>query len=264
MAHRVLVLGGHGKVAQHLTPMLLRRSWNVTSIIRNEDQVPALKALDTEKTGRLNVLVRSLDDVKSEDQAKAIINEANADYIVWSAGAAGKGGPTRTYAIDRDAAVHFINAAASTPSVTKFIMVSFTTSRRKSASWWSKEDWEAILPLTQHDTAPLKHYYEAKVVADEALYRAGKKRGKGFEAIDLRPGELTEEEGGGVALGKTATRGKVSRKSVARVTDALLAKEGVGSRWLDLLDGDEDVEAAVERVVKEDVDVVVGEPVTEE
>lgn len=265
MSHRVLILGGHGKIAQLLTPLLLKRSWNVTSVIRAEDQVSTIKALDTNNTGRLNVLVRSLEEVKSEDQAKAIIKESEADYVVWSAGAGGKGGSSRTYAIDRDAATHFISAIASTPSVKKFILVSFVTSRRSKASWWSEEAWKKSINGLAPEDAPMHHYYEAKVAADEALYRLSQTRKDGLEAIDLRPGTLTEEEGGGVALGQTAISGKVSRKSVARVTDALLAREsGVGSRWLDLLDGDEDVEAAVERVVKENVDVVGGEPVTKE
>lgn len=266
MSHHVLILGGHGKIAQLLTPLLLRRpGWSVTSVIRSEDQIPTIKALDTANTGRLNVLVRSLEEIKSEDQAKAIIKEANADYVVWSAGAGGKGGSSRTYAIDRDAAIHFIDAIASTPSVKKFVLVSFVTSRREKTSWWSEEAWKKAIDGLAPPEAGMHHYYTAKLAADEALYRLSRKRQDGFEAIDLRPGTLTEEEGGGVALGQTDTSGKVSRKSVARVTDALLAREGgVGSRWLDLLDGDEEVDAAVERVVKDNVDVVEGEPVTKE
>jgi len=89
-AHHVLLLGGHGKVAQLLTPLLLRRSWAVTSVIRNPDQVPAVQKLqesvDESKRGKLNVLVRSIEDVKSEMQAKAIIDEVKPDYVVWSAG----------------------------------------------------------------------------------------------------------------------------------------------------------------------------------
>ena len=88
--HHVLLLGGHGKVAQYLTPLLLQRSWAVTSIIRDPSQVPAVQKLADKaqgnKPGDLNVLVRSLEDVKSEAQAKAIIDEVQPDYIVWSAG----------------------------------------------------------------------------------------------------------------------------------------------------------------------------------
>ena len=34
---RVLLLGGHGKVSMHLTPLLLAKSWNVTSVVRNAE-----------------------------------------------------------------------------------------------------------------------------------------------------------------------------------------------------------------------------------
>lgn len=89
MTNHVLLLGGSGKVSQLLTPLLLQRSWTVTSIIRNPDQVANLQKLGENKAGKLNVLVRSLDDVKSESQAKSIIDEVKPNYVVWSAGKAG-------------------------------------------------------------------------------------------------------------------------------------------------------------------------------
>jgi uncharacterized protein YbjT (DUF2867 family) len=94
-AHHVLLLGGSGKVAQLMTPMLLQRSWTVTSIIRNPEQIANLQKLGENQGGKLNVLVRSLEDVKSDEQAKSIIDEVAPDYVVWSAGAGGKGAPER-------------------------------------------------------------------------------------------------------------------------------------------------------------------------
>lgn len=96
-AHRVLLLGGNGKVARLLTPMLLQRSWEVASIIRSPDQVAELQQIgaQTNHKGKLDVLVRSIEDVKSEAQAKTLIDEVKPDYVVWSAGAAGKGAPER-------------------------------------------------------------------------------------------------------------------------------------------------------------------------
>lgn len=94
-SHHVLLLGGNGKVARYLTPLLLRRSWRVTSIIRSHDQVQDLKRLGEGQPGKLEVLVRSLEDVKSDSHARSLIDEVRPDYIVWSAGAGGKGGPER-------------------------------------------------------------------------------------------------------------------------------------------------------------------------
>lgn len=98
MSKHVLVLGGHGKVSQFLTPILLRKSWTVTSIIRTEEQIPAIQKLGESLQGRLNVLVRSIEDVKSESQAKSILDEVKPDYVVWSAGAGGRGGAERVIA----------------------------------------------------------------------------------------------------------------------------------------------------------------------
>lgn len=82
----VLLLGGHGKVALHLTPLLLARAWNVTSVIRNPDHEPEIRALGQGKKGSLHVLLSSLDDVKTENDAKSIIDRVQPDYVVWSAG----------------------------------------------------------------------------------------------------------------------------------------------------------------------------------
>jgi nucleoside-diphosphate-sugar epimerase len=87
MSHHVLVLGGNGKIARLLTPLLLKRSWAVTSIIRDPAQVPDVEKLGSGGTsGKLNVLVRSIEEVKSQDQAKKVIDEVKPDYVVWSAG----------------------------------------------------------------------------------------------------------------------------------------------------------------------------------
>lgn len=64
-----------------------------------------------------------------------------------------------------------------------------------------------------------------------------------------------------VALGKTGAKGTVRRYDVARVAMALLENEGVGSCWLDLLEGKEEVEDAVERCVGKQVDCADGENV---
>ncbi|GAB1317706.1 NAD dependent epimerase/dehydratase [Madurella fahalii] len=266
MHHHVLLLGGHGKVAQLLTPLLLRRAWDVTSIIRSAGQVPAVQRLgelaagnESTKAGKLNVLVRSLEEVKSEGDAKKVLDEVGADYVVWSAGAGGKGGSERTYAIDRDAATYFIRAAAATPTVTRFLMVSYLASRRTKPAWWSEEDWAAAEEL---NNKVLPHYYRAKLAADEALYAASKERGSGFVGINLRPGTLTLEPAGKVELGKTKrSGGNVSRESVATVADMLLATEGVKNVWLDLLDGEEEPAQAVQRVVREGVNAAEGESI---
>ncbi|KAG7293920.1 hypothetical protein NEMBOFW57_003980 [Staphylotrichum longicolle] len=238
--HHILLLGGHGKIAQLLTPLLLRRGWDVTSVIRTEEQVPVIEKLGPKSGGgKLTALVRSLEEVKSEGDAKRVLGETNA--------------------IDRDAAIHFIRAAAATPSVKRFLMISYLGSRRTKPAWWSDDAWASAEDVNNR---VLPAYYRAKLAADEALYAASKERGSGFVGINLRPGTLTLDPAGKVELGKTKdSRGKVSRETVAKVADLLLAAEGVKNTWLDLLDGEEEMGSAVERVVREGVNAAEGEEI---
>ena len=70
-----------------MTPLMLARSWQVTSIVRNQDHVSEIEALGTGQPGNLDVLVRSLDDVKTEQHASTILDETKPSWVVWSAGA---------------------------------------------------------------------------------------------------------------------------------------------------------------------------------
>lgn len=254
MTRHVLILGGHGQISQLLTPILLRKSWTVTSVIRSQEQVPAIEKLaEGVSTGRLNVLVRSLEDVAQQSHAQAVLDEVKPDTIFWSAGAGGKGDPQRTYLIDRDAAVHFIKAAVATPSIRQFILVSYLASRRRKPSWWDDAAWGDA----QQVNTVLARYYDAKIVADEELLLEAAKRRDGFAGISLRPGTLTADPAGKVEFGQTKqAKGNIPRASVAEVAAALMEKEGeVKSSWVDLLEGTEGVGEAVDRVVREGVDV---------
>ncbi|KAI1109472.1 NAD dependent epimerase/dehydratase [Nemania sp. NC0429] len=257
-APHVLLIGGNGKIARLLTPMLLKRSWTVTSMIRSADQVSELQKLGENQSGKLNVLVRSLEDVATDEVAKERIDAVKPDYVVWSAGAGGKGPPERTWAVDRDAASRFIRASVALPYVKKFVMISFIASRLEGAPWWPAEVWEK-----EKNTSlkKLERYYQAKVAADQVLYEESKKRPDDFAAICVRPALLTDEPVGKVALGRTSVAsGTSSRASVAYLTALLLENPDVKTTWLDMLDGDEDPDAAVKRCVDEGVNCLEGEP----
>lgn len=86
---QVLLLGGHGKVALHLTPLLLNRAWSVTSVVRNPDHEKEILALGKGRKGNLKVLISSLADIKSAADAQQILNSVMPDYVVWSAGTYG-------------------------------------------------------------------------------------------------------------------------------------------------------------------------------
>lgn len=260
MSHHVLLIGGHGKVSQLLTPLLLSRSWNVTSVIRTADQQPTIEALGKNQPGKLNVLVSSVADVKSESDAKQIIERVKPDWVVWSAGAGGKGGAENTIAVDQNAAIAFTKASIHTPSVKKFLTVSYLSSRRGRPSWWSDED-QKIAHKTNTEILPT--YYKAKLAADEVLTvlsrerldqeaKAGVPEAERFAGISLRPGGLTDEKAGGVKVGKIGAGGKTSRDTTAH---AIVAALETGVRgWVDVIDGDEDPKQAIQRLAEQGVD----------
>jgi len=262
---KVLLLGGHGKIALHLTPLLLAKSWNITSVVRNPDHESEITALGSNRSGKIDVLLNSLDDVTSVDRAAQVLDKVNPDIVIWAAGAGGKGGPSRTKAVDEVAAKHYISAAVARPSVKKFLMISYIASRRGRPAWWTDEDAAAAENV---NTKILPAYFAAKVEADEHLAAAAQKRNERdgnqnqsqrFQAINLRPGSLTDQPSDGrVRLGKTGARGDVSRESVARVAAALLSRDDTGG-WYDLLDGEEGIEEAVARCVREEWDGIQGE-----
>jgi hypothetical protein len=61
-----------------------------------------------------------------------------------------------------------------------------------------------------------------------------------------------------VKLGKIRSEGKVSREAVAEAVVAVLGTEGAKG-WIDMLDGPDNVEEAVKKLVKEGVDSVEDE-----
>ena len=88
-----------------------------------------------------------------------------------------------------------------------------------------------------------------------------KQRKEPFQDICLRPGTLTDDPATGrVSLGRTRARGKISRADVADVAVRLLEREDTRG-YYDLLRGEESIENAVSRVVKENINCIEGEDV---
>ncbi|KAH7169843.1 uncharacterized protein B0J16DRAFT_276994 [Fusarium flagelliforme] len=248
MSRHILIIGGHGRIAQILTQQLLKKSWSVTSLIRSQDQVSQINSLATANQGNLNVLVRNLEHVHDTSQARSILDEVKPDTVVWCAGAGGEARPDRTFAIDRDAAINFIKATAQTPTIKQLLLISYINCRRERPSWWDEDAWRYAQEM---QGGGLLSYYQAKLAADEILLQEASSRAD-FSGISLRLGILSDEPAGPIELGKTTTsRGNVSRASVAEVIVMLLEHKAVQTSWLDMLDGAEDIKTAVERVVND-------------
>lgn len=70
-----------------MTPKLVSRSWHVTSVIRNPEQTAAILEAGKGGPGKVDVLIESLEDVKSDADAQRILDKVKPDWVVWSAGA---------------------------------------------------------------------------------------------------------------------------------------------------------------------------------
>jgi uncharacterized protein YbjT (DUF2867 family) len=205
---RVTIIGGHGKIALLLAPLLVGAGHEVTSVVRNPDHVA-----DVEATGA-TALVSSVEDADIHAMADLLSGQ---DAVVWSAGAGG-GDPERTYAVDRDAAIRSMDAA-QTAGVGRYVMVSF-----------SGANGDSLVP----EDNPFRHYQDAKIAADEHLRRSG------LDWTILGPGRLTLEPGSG-AVNPHARSGEgdtTSRELVAQVVVAVLDDPRAHRRTLVFGDGD--------------------------
>ncbi|MSS45878.1 NAD(P)H-binding protein [Cutibacterium sp. WCA-380-WT-3A] len=115
-SHRILVIGGHGHVAKHLTQLASSQGREVDSVIRRDDQ-----AADVTSWGGHPVIA----DVTTLGAAQWDDLIQGHDAVVWSAGAGGKGGPEDTYAVDRDACNALVDAIGRSSHHPRFVLVSW-------------------------------------------------------------------------------------------------------------------------------------------
>ncbi|WP_345802379.1 SDR family oxidoreductase [Microbacterium sp. AZCO] len=187
---RILIFGGHGKVALHLERILAERGDTVTGVIRNPEHQEDVLA-----TGAQYLLA----DVETFDLDQLTNLVAGNDAVVWSAGAGG-GNPSRTYAVDRDAAIRSMDAA-SAADVRRYLMVSWLGSRPDHG-------------IPENDS--FFPYADAKLAADEHL------RATELDWTILAPGTLTLDPPTGRVQLDPEGRGEVTRADVAAVIAAAL------------------------------------------
>ena len=197
---RIAVIGGHGKVALHLSRILSGRGHQVSSLIRNPDH-----RADVEATGAEPVVA----DVESLDAGQLAEVLRGHDALVWSAGAGG-GSPERTYAVDRDAAIMSMDAARRA-GITRYVMVSY---------------FGAASDHGVPEDNPFFAYAEAKAAADEHL------RGTDLDWTVLGPSGLTDEESTGLIDTQAAESSQVSREDVALVVAETLEQPATVHRTI--------------------------------
>ncbi|QHO90145.1 NAD-dependent dehydratase [Actinomyces sp. 432] len=224
---RIVIVGGHGKVALLLAPLLVQRGDDVISLIRD----PA-HADDVSATGATPLVV-SVEDASQQELAAAF---AGADAVVWSAGAGGKGGPQRTEALDREAAIRSMEAARDA-SVSRYVMVSFAGSHGQEP-----------VPVDH----PLRTYAMAKLAADRHLVSSD------LDWTILGPGLLTlDEPTGRIDVGRFdgGEQAPTSRANVAAVAAAVLADSASIGKVIPFRDGETPIAEAIADVPAEYADL---------
>lgn len=210
---RILIFGGHGKVALLLEPLLVSQGHTVTAVIRN-----AAHETEVAATGAQPLVA----DVETLDVEQLTNLIAGNDVVVWSAGAGG-GNPARTYAVDRDAAIRSTDAALAA-GVERYVMVSWIGSR---ADHGVAAD-SSFLP-----------YADAKWAADAHLAASG------LDWTILAPGTLTADPPTGRIELDPEGRGEVPRADVAAVIAAAIADDSTIGRTIRFGSGDETIGHAI-------------------
>ncbi|WP_166984198.1 SDR family oxidoreductase [Paramicrobacterium fandaimingii] len=222
---RVVIVGGHGKIALLAAPKLVAAGYRVESLIRNADQSEEIRAAGAEPV----VL-----DIETADVGALSGAFAGAEAIVFSAGAGG-GNPDRTRAVDFEAAVRTITAAEGV-GVSRYVMVSYAR---------ASVDIENIDPESSFYT-----YAKAKHDADVAV------RESSLDYTILGPGRLTLEpatgsitladESGNVVEGGRSDDDKVtSRENVAEAIVHVLATKAAVKKTVNFYDGDTAIADAI-------------------
>lgn len=210
---RIIIIGGHGKIALLAEPLLAEAGNAVDAVIRNPEHADAVAA-----TGATPVIA----DVETLDTVALTELIRGHDVVIWSAGAGG-GNPQRTYAVDQDAAIRSIDAAAAA-GVQRYVMVSY---------FGAGDD---------HGVDPENSFYayaEAKSNADAYL------RGAGIAYTIVAPSTLTLDAPTGRIDATTETSGSVARADVAAVIAAVVEAPEAADTTIRFNTGDTPIADAV-------------------
>src|SRR5215470_9255471 len=219
---RVVIAGGHGKIALLLEGLLAGRGDQAVGLIRNPAQ-----AADVQKAGA-EAVACDLEAASAEDVALLL---SGAGAVVFAAGAGPGSGVPRKDSVDRGASVLMADAAERA-GVRRFVQIS-TMGAGQPPRPGTDEVWAA--------------YITAKTAAEDDL------RSRDLDWTILRPGRLTDAPATGrIRLAPPPVpRGAVPRADAAAVIAALLDEPGTRHQTLELVGGDSPVTAAVRGAAKD-------------
>ena len=207
---RVVIAGGHGKIALLTEKLLADRGDSVAGLIRNPDHTA-----DLQKAGAEAIVV----DLEDSAVDAVAAHLADADAVIFAAGAGPGSGAARKQTVDHDAAVLLADAAEAA-GVQRYLMVSAMAA-------------DAAAPDDAGDEVFVT-YLRAKGAADDNL-----RARSGLQATIVRPGRLTDDQGTGrVRAGVGIDYGSIPRADVAAVLVAVLDAPNTAGYTFDVISGD--------------------------
>ena len=211
---RVVIAGGHGKIARHLIRLLAVRGDEAVGIIRNPDHAADLEADGAEP------VVLDLEEAGVVEVAQVV---TGADAVVFAAGAGPGSGRDRKLTLDRDGAILLADGAVQA-GVRRYVMVS-----SMGAGTGSPDSDDAF-----------EVYSWAKGEADDAV------RERDLDVTIVQPGRLTDDESAGrVTVGTDVARGQIPREDVALVLLAVLDREATAGHAFQLVGGGDEIDYAL-------------------
>lgn len=205
---RIAVVGGHGKVALQLHPLLVAAGHRPVALVRNDAYRAELEALGAD------VRLLDIENATIDEFAEAF---ADCAAVVFSAGGGPDGNIERKWSVDLGGSLKSIDAA-KVVGIRRFVQVSAI---------------KVDVPVADDASPVWRAYVDAKRQADEAL------RESDLDWTILRPGALTDDAGTGrVTLAAEVDRAPIPRADVAAVVVAVLDDDAtIGGQW-ELVSGD--------------------------
>lgn len=214
----VVIAGGHGQIALHLSRMLSDRGDRVRGIIRDRSQADDLGEVGSEPE------VLDLEQASAEELSEVL---RGADAVVFAAGAGSGSGAARKHTVDYAGAVKLLEAARDA-GVERYVMIS---------SMGADDP-----PMDDNEVFSV--YLRAKARADQELMASD------LAWTIVRPGPLNDETGTGrVTVGAEVERSEIPREDVAAVLVRVLDEQATAGVVFEVVGGDTPVDEAIRSLV---------------